>query len=91
MYKFAPGSGLFQPYVGGDIIFVQYYKDEIGADWAGGARLRTGADVMFVKNFGLNVNLGVGGWTGKNWSLIEAGLQQSGLLPQVSGGTVIAF
>ncbi len=91
MYKFTPGSGLFQPYVGGDIIFVQYYKDEIGADWAGGARLRTGADIMVAKNFGLNVNVAVGGWTGKNWSLIEQGLQQSGLLPQVSGGTVIAF
>ena len=90
MYKFTPG-GVFQPYVGGDVIFVQYYKDEIGADWAGGARLRAGTDLMIVKNFGININLAVGGWTGKNWSLIEQGLQPSGLLPQVSGGTVIAF
>jgi hypothetical protein len=91
MYKFTPKGSIAQPYVGGDVIFAQYYKDEIGSDWAGGARLRGGLDIMIVKNFGLNLNVGVGGWTGKNWSLIENGLQQSGLLPQASGGTVIAF
>jgi hypothetical protein len=90
MYKFTP-PGIAQPYVGADVIFVQYYKDEIGADWAGGARVRGGCDFMIIDNFGLNVNLAVGGWTGKNWSLIQDGVGQSGLLPQVSAGTVIAF
>ncbi len=89
MYKF--NAGIAQPYVGADVIFVQYYKDAIGSDWAAGGRLRGGVDIMVVKNFGFNLNVAVGGWTGKNWSLIEAGLGQAGVLPQVSGGTVIAF
>ena len=53
--------------------------------------MRGGLDLMIVQNFGLNLNIGLGGWTGKNWSLIQEGLQQSGLLPQVSGGTVLEF
>ena len=90
MYKFTP-PGIAQPYVGGDIIFVQYYKDEIGADWAGGARLRGGCDFMIIDNFGLNLNVAIGAWTGQNWSLIEEGVGQTGVLPQVSAGTVVAF
>ena len=89
-YKFNTGT-IAIPYVGADGIFVQYYKDDVGADWAGGARLRGGVDVMVAKNFGLNVNLAVGGWTGKNWTLIEPRLGNAGLLPQVNAGTVIAF
>lgn len=89
LYKFP--VGIAQPYVGADAIFVQYYKDEVGADWAGGARFRTGIDLMFVRNFGLNVNVAAGGWYGQNWPLIEQGTGAGGFLPQVSGGTVIAF
>jgi hypothetical protein len=89
-YKINTGT-IVVPYVGADAIFVQYYKDEIGADWAGGARARGGVDVMLAKNFGLNANLAVGGWTGKNWTLIDATIGNSGLLPQINAGTVIAF
>ncbi|MCB9674135.1 MAG: hypothetical protein H6737_03410 [Alphaproteobacteria bacterium] len=90
MYKINTGT-LVAPYIGADGIFVQYYKDDVGADWAGGARVRGGADFMFTKNFGLNANLAVGGWTGKNWTLVEPTVGNSGLLPQVNAGTVIAF
>ncbi|HHO52672.1 MAG TPA: hypothetical protein ENK18_17820 [Deltaproteobacteria bacterium] len=83
--------GIAEPYVGADAIFVQYYRDAVGSDWAGGARLRAGVDLMFVPNFGLNINLAAGGWSGQNWDLIEQGVQSSGFLPQISGGTVIAF
>jgi len=89
-YKFNTGT-LFVPYVGADMIFVQYFKDEVGADWAGGARARGGVDIMVVENFGLNANIAVGGWTGKNWTLIEPTLGNSGLLPQINAGTVVAF
>jgi hypothetical protein len=89
IYKFP--VGIAQPYIGADSIFVQYYKDEVGADWAGGARLRGGIDLMFVRNFGININLAAGGWYGQNWPLIEQGTGASGFLPQASGGTVIAF
>ncbi len=89
IYKFP--IGIAQPYVGADAVFVQYYKDDVGADWAGGARARAGIDLMFVPNFGLNVNVAAGGWYGQNWPLIEQGTGASGFLPQVSGGTVLAF
>lgn len=83
--------GIAEPYVGADAIFVQYYRDAVGSDWAGGARLRAGVDLMFVPNFGLNVNLAAGGWSGQNWELIELGVRSSGFIPQISAGTVIAF
>jgi hypothetical protein len=89
MYKFP--LGMAQPYVGADMIFVQYYKDAFGADWAGGGRVRTGADFMVIPNFGFNVNLAVGAWTGQNWGLIEQGVGKTGLLPEISAGTVFAF
>jgi hypothetical protein len=89
MYKFT--GGLVQPYAGADLIFVQYYKDDIGSDWAAGVRARVGADFMLITNFGLNLNVAMGTWSGKNWPLIEQGVGSSGLLPQVSAGTVLAF
>jgi hypothetical protein len=83
--------GMWEPYAGADMIFVQYYRDEIGADWAGGARFRAGTDIMIVERFGFNVNLAAGFWTGANWIYIEEGLQETGFLPQISGGAVVAF
>jgi hypothetical protein len=46
---------------------------------------------MIIDSFGLNVNIGLGMWSGKNWPLIEQGVGSTGLLPQVSAGTVVAF
>ncbi len=89
MYKFT--GGIIQPYAGADTIFVQYYRDDVGADWAAGLRARGGADFMLIDNFGLNVNVAFGMWSGQNWPLIEQGVGSSGLLPQISGGTVLAF
>jgi hypothetical protein len=89
IYKFP--LGMAQPYVGADTIFVQYYKDEIGSDWAVGARVRAGVDLMLIPNFGFNLNLAAGGWSGQNWGLIEYGVKKAGFLPQVSAGTVLAF
>jgi hypothetical protein len=89
LYKFPIGR--VQPYVGADTIFVQYYKDEVGADWAVGGRVRAGADMMVHPNFGFNLNVAAGVWSGQNWGLIEANVGQTGFLPQVSAGTVVAF
>lgn len=89
LYEF--GNGPLRPYIGADAIFVQYYRDEIGGDFAGGARARAGLDYMVGRNFGLNLNVAAGAWTGQNWGLIERGVGQTGFLPQVSGGTVFAF
>jgi len=83
--------GLVQVYGGADGITVQYYRDEIGADWAGGARARLGADVMLSDNLGVNVNSAIGFWNGANWPYIEPGVGASGPLPQVNGGVVAMF
>ncbi len=83
--------GNLQPYLGADLILVQYYRDDIGGDWAGGARARVGLDYMVIDNFGLNLNVAAGAWTGQNWGLIEEGVGQTGFLPQISAGTVFAF
>jgi hypothetical protein len=83
--------GMFEPYVGADMIVVRYYKDEVGADWAGGARMRAGADLMVSDHVGINLNLAAGFWTGQNWIYIQEGLRETGFLPQVSGGMVVAF
>ena len=89
VYQF--GEGALRPYLGADGILVQYFRDEVGGDWAGGARFRLGMDYMVVDSFGLNVNVAAGAWTGQNWGLIEQGVRETGFLPQVSAGAVFAF
>jgi len=90
LYRMETG-GVARPYFGMDFIMAQYYRDEVGADWAGGARARGGVDLFVSPNFGINVNVAAGGWLGKNWPYIEPGVQSSGLLPQASAGTVVRF
>lgn len=89
LYHF--GTSRVRPYVGIEVIFAQYFRDEIGADWAGGPRVRGGVDWMIVDNFGLNANLAVGGWVGQNWPFVEEGLEPRGWLPQISVGPVLAL
>lgn len=84
-------GGMARPYFGADGIMVQYYRDEVGGDWAGGARARAGVDVFPTQYLGVNLNAAAGGWLGQNWPLIEPGVGKSGLLPQISAGVVAAF
>jgi hypothetical protein len=84
-------DGPVQPYVGADLIVAQYYVNEEGGSWAIGTRARTGLNVMVSDNFGLNANVAMGFWTGKNWGLIQQDVKKSGMLPQISAGTVFAF
>jgi hypothetical protein len=90
LYQFDTGS--VKPYLGADGLFGSYYLDEAGnASVASGARARAGLDWMFTRNVGVNINSAVGAWTGKNWTLIEAGMTNTGLVFQGSGGVVVAF
>ena len=79
--------GRVQPYVGADIIFAKIYE----TSFAAGGRLRGGLDVMIVPNFGVNANLALGAWSGKRWPELEPGIGATGVLPQVSLGTLVAF
>ena len=81
-------SGTFRPYLGGDITLTPYTPE---FDMSPGVRGRAGADLMFSDNFGLNANLALGFWYGKEFAQIQEGLSNSGLVPQASAGTVIMF
>ena len=81
-------SGTFRPYIGGDITLTPYTPE---FDMSPGVRGRAGADLMFSDSFGLNANLALGFWYGKEFAQIQEGLSNSGLVPQASAGTVIVF
>lgn len=94
IYKLQVAGGRLRPYAGADAVFSRYYVDPEGSalgSWAVGARARGGVDLMVVRNFGLNLNVAVGGWSGKDWEIIEKDVKNAGLVPQVSAGTVFAF
>jgi hypothetical protein len=90
IYKFTTAK-VVQPYLGADGIGVQYFKDAVGTDWAVGGRGRVGVDFMVANNVGLNIDVSVGYWAGRTFTLIQEGVANSGVLPGVSGGLVIAF
>ncbi|MFT7518239.1 MAG: hypothetical protein ACI9MC_000369 [Kiritimatiellia bacterium] len=91
-YRLDLADGRVRPYFGADLVFARYYVPEDGGGRvSAGPRARAGADLMVVRNFGFNVNVAMGFWSGKDWVIIEKDVQNSGLLPQVSAGTVFAF
>lgn len=93
VYKADLMDGQVRPYGGGDLILAQYYApaDGSGGKLSFGLRARAGVDFMVHRNFGFNADLAVGFWTGNDWEIIERGVKNAGLLPQVSAGVVVAF
>jgi len=87
-YKFL--NDPLRPYVGGDMLIIPgYVQDANGA--AIGLRVRGGLDYMITENIGLNVNGGLGIWSGKEFDRLDEEFATSALVPQLSMGTVIAF
>ena len=86
VYK-VPTSAI-QPYVGADFLAVVYTAN---GDFAFGGRVRGGCDFMVSDNFGFNLDLGVGVLAGDKFDLIQAGLADVGLYPEISGGTILTF
>jgi hypothetical protein len=84
-------TNTFQPYLGGEFIAVQYYKDEVGSDWAAGVRGRGGVDIMATANFGIHLEANLGYWTGPTLNQIDEGVKNSGTLPGFVGGAVLSF
>jgi hypothetical protein len=84
-------TNMVQPYIGAELIAVQYYKDDVGSDWAGGLRGRAGLDLMVSDSFGLNAELNLGYWSGPTLSRIDDGIKNSGTLPGIVGGASISF
>lgn len=87
------GTGGVRPYLGADFTFAQYFYDEEAQQrsFTWGLRGRLGADFMLSKVFGLNINGAMGFWKGDNWEIIDTGVKNTGVLPQVSAGTVFSF
>ncbi len=77
-----------RPYVGADLTITPYSAN---FDVAIGARARVGADFMVADAFGLNLNLAAGIMSGKNLENTQPGTKNTGIIPQISGGTVVAF
>ncbi|MSQ00592.1 MAG: hypothetical protein EXR71_01705 [Myxococcales bacterium] len=86
VYK-VPTSAI-QPYVGADFLAVVYTAN---GDFAFGGRVRGGCDFMVSDNFGFNLDGAIGYLAGDKFDLIQVGLADVGLYPEVSLGTVLGF
>lgn len=93
IYKLDLMEGQLRPYGGVDLIGAQYYvpEDGSGGKISFGARARGGVDYMLANNFGLTADIAIGFWSGSDWEIIERDVKNAGLLPQISGGFVLAF
>ncbi len=76
---------MVRPYFGGDVTLTPYTED---FKFAVGFRGRGGVDFVPTEVFGLNLNVGVGLLHGNEFESIQRGLSNTGLLWQVSAGTV---
>ena len=85
---YQPTKKAFRPYLGADITLTPYTKNFRTAP---GVRLRGGFDFMVSDAFGVNLNASGGFWYGKEFDTVQAGVQDFGVIPQVSAGTVILF
>jgi len=92
LYKIDRGGKVI-PFFGGDMILGQYYVDPAtsASSWAFGLRGRVGADFMLTDLFGIQLNGALGYWHGKNWQIIDQGIQNTGVLPQISTGAAFRF
>ncbi|MDP2309749.1 MAG: hypothetical protein Q8P18_27260 [Pseudomonadota bacterium] len=77
-----------RPYGGLDLTLTPYTKT---FDLALGARGRAGADFMVADNFGLNLNLSVGIIWGEKLDQMQKDVEDVGVIPQISAGTVFQF
>lgn len=77
-----------QPYVGADFTFTPYTED---FKVALGGRARGGVDFLVVDNFGFNLNLAAGVMYGSEFDRLDASLEDFGLVPSASAGTVLRF
>jgi len=88
LYK--PSHSDIRPYVGAGMQVIPGYVKSTGAV-ALGFRARGGVDFVLADNFGLNLNAAAGMWTGEHFGEVSEGLKATGLVPQISGGTVFLF
>ena len=74
-----------RPYVGGDVTLTPYTED---FQIAFGGRARLGVDFVPTEVFGININGGVGLLHGSEMQSVQRDMANTGLLWQLSAGTV---
>lgn len=84
------GSGVVQPYLGADAMFVPGLVRDQGGVAAGG-RARAGANFVVADAFAINLNAGVGFLGAGNFEQVATDMKNGGLSPQLSAGTVLRF
>lgn len=95
--QYSFGESMWRPYVGGDVLIIPGYVSEVegvtleGGRTATGSRARGGMDVLLSESFALNLNVSIGRWNGKDFDAVQRELEDTGIVPQVSAGTVIRF
>ena len=92
-----PGK-VAKPYAGAELQIIPSYvsPEEGGSGMAFGLRGRAGSNFMLTDNFGFNLNLAAGFWSGEQFTYIQKNetsptLNKTGFLPQLSVGTIITF
>lgn len=88
--QYRMGSEMTRPYVGADGIFIPGYVQAAGG-MATGLRARVGVDLLVADNIALNLNGSAGFWSGKDFDKVARDMETSGLVPQLSAGTVFRF
>ena len=58
---------------------------------ATGLRARGGIDFIVTDGFGINLNVSAGVWNGEDFAAVQQDLSTNGLVPQLSGGTILRF
>ena len=86
---YAFGTGKARPYIGADATVTAYVLQPI--EVAPGLRARAGVDLLLSESFALNVNANGGFWYGKGFKSIDPDMEELGLVPQLSLGTVFYF
>ncbi|MEL6345863.1 MAG: hypothetical protein AAFV53_22320 [Myxococcota bacterium] len=94
-YIFGPDR--IRPYVGADFLFIPGYisvpegTELDGGTTAIGYRARGGIHFIVTDAFALNINVAAGVWQGQDFDVVQSDLNDTGLAPQLSGGTVLRF
>jgi hypothetical protein len=84
------GNDGLRPYVGGDIVLIPGYVKDADSI-ATGLRARGGIDFIVTEGFGINLNVSAGFWSGEDFEAVQQDLSANGLVPQLSGGTILRF
>jgi hypothetical protein len=84
------GNDGLRPYIGGDIVLIPGYVKDADSI-ATGLRARGGIDFIVTEGFGINLNVSAGFWSGEDFEAVQQDLSTNGLVPQLSGGTILRF